>query len=365
MDILTTAILVLISIVAIVVLTSRTKLNPFASLFIVALILAIATLPNSHVIEILKSGFGNTIASIGFLIIFGAVIAVVMEKSNAAKSIANYILNKTGDKKAAKALGITGYLVGLPIFCDSGYIILSGLVKPFSKRAGIATPVIAFVLATSLYAVHCLTPTHPGALAAAEIVQADIGMLILLGALFAVPAAVAAYFWIQFSTKNIVLEENRDTESETEIETDTPLPSLLLALLPIVAPLLLITLASILSLLNAATNNIIFSFVTFIGQPIVALFIGAILSLFLLDKKLKTQHLPFTENLTETVLIKRLQSAVDRFILNVPSQLFQEKWQYFYFFMHPAIDSSSIVDDLSQHLKMEGILNQEPLTSYV
>lgn len=89
------------------------------------------------------------------------------------------------------------------------------------------------------------------------------------------------------------------------------------------------------------------------------------LSLFLLDKKLKTQHLPFTENLTETVLIKRLQSAVDRFILNVPSQLFQEKWQYFYFFMHPAIDSSSIVDDLSQHLKMEGILNQEPLTSYV
>lgn len=286
MDTLTIAILVLISIAAIVVLTSRTKLNPFASLFIVALLLAVVTLPESPVIEILKSGFGNTIASIGFLIIFGAVIAVVMEKSNAAKSIANYILNKTGDKKAAKALGLTGYLVGLPIFCDSGYIILSGLVRPFSRRAGIAAPMIAFVLATSLYAVHCLTPTHPGALAAAEILQADIGMLILLGALFAVPAAVAAYFWIQFRTKNIIFEENKDPDLETTI--DESLPSLSLSLLPIVAPLLLITSASTLLLLNLAANNIIFSFVAFIGQPIMALFIGAVLSLFLLNDKTVT-----------------------------------------------------------------------------
>lgn len=283
MGILTIAILVLISIAAIVVLTSRTKLNPFASLFIVALLLAVAALPKSNVIEILKIGFGNTIASIGFLIIFGAVIAVVMEKSNAAKSIANYILNRTGEKKAAKALGITGYLVGLPIFCDSGYIILSGLVEPFSKRAGVAAPMIAFVLATSLYAVHCLTPTHPGALAAAEILQADIGMLILLGALFAIPAAVAAYFWIQFRTQNIIFEENKNSDPATA--NDESLPPLSLSLLPIVAPLMLITLASLLSLLNLAADNIVFSFVAFIGQPIMALFIGAALSLLLLHNK--------------------------------------------------------------------------------
>ena len=283
MGILTIAILVLISIAAIVVLTSRTKLNPFASLFIVALLLAVAALPKSNVIEILKIGFGNTIASIGFLIIFGAVIAVVMEKSNAAQSIANYILNRTGEKKAAKALGITGYLVGLPIFCDSGYIILSGLVEPFSKRAGVAAPMIAFVLATSLYAVHCLTPTHPGALAAAEILQADIGMLILLGALFAIPAAVAAYFWIQFRTQNIIFEENKNSDPATA--NDESLPPLSLSLLPIVAPLMLITLASLLSLLNLAADNIVFSFVAFIGQPIMALFIGAALSLLLLHNK--------------------------------------------------------------------------------
>jgi len=89
------------------------------------------------------------------------------------------------------------------------------------------------------------------------------------------------------------------------------------------------------------------------------------LSLFLLNKKLKSKHLPLSENLDEVVLIKRLKAAVDSFILNVPSKLFQEKWQYFYIFIHPDIKSSLLLDELSRHLKMEGILNQEQLTAYV
>lgn len=89
------------------------------------------------------------------------------------------------------------------------------------------------------------------------------------------------------------------------------------------------------------------------------------LSLYLLDKKLKTKHLPLSENIDEAILIKRIKAAVDSFILNVPSKLFQEKWQYFYLFLHPNIKSSLILDELSRHLKMEGILNQEQLSAYV
>jgi hypothetical protein len=89
------------------------------------------------------------------------------------------------------------------------------------------------------------------------------------------------------------------------------------------------------------------------------------LSLFLLDKRLKMKHLPLSENLDEALLIKHLKSAVDSFILNVPSKLFQEKWQYFYFFIHPNIKNSLILDELSRHLQMEGILNQEHLAAYV
>ncbi len=119
MSIVTISLLVLLSIVLIVILTSVTKLNAFASLFIVALLLAMITLPDKNVVEILKEGFGSTMASIGFLIIFGAIIAVVLEKTGGAISIANYILSKTGHGKAASAMGITGFVVGSTIFCDS------------------------------------------------------------------------------------------------------------------------------------------------------------------------------------------------------------------------------------------------------
>lgn len=279
----TLTILVLLSIIAVILLTSRTKLNAFASLFLIALALAVVALPDKNVIDILKSGFGNTIASIGFLIIFGAIIAVVMEKTGAAISIAEYILSKTGNKRAAQAMGITGYLVGLPIFCDSGYIILSGLANSFSKKARIAAPLVAFVLATSLFSVHCLTPTHPGALAAAEILSADIGVLILLGALFAIPPSIAAYFWIKLKTKNIPAT-NYSAAKKQSFEADK-LPSVFRSLLPVITPLLLITIGSLISLLHISDKNSIFSLLAFIGQPIVALLAGAILSLMLLSKK--------------------------------------------------------------------------------
>ena len=138
MSILTTSILVLLSIVAIIFLTSKLKLNAFISLFLGSLFLAVTVIPNADVVKILKDGFGNTMGSIGFLIIFGAIIAVVLEKSGGALSIANYMLAKTGEKRAPAALGITGFLAGLPIFCDSGYIILSGLAKSFSAKTKIA-----------------------------------------------------------------------------------------------------------------------------------------------------------------------------------------------------------------------------------
>lgn len=283
MSILTISIIVLLSIILIVLLTSITKLNAFASLFIVSLLLAVITLPEKDIIEILKYGFGNTMASIGFLIIFGAIIAVVLEKTSGAASIANYILKRVGKGKAARAMGMTGFLVGLPIFCDSGYIILSGLTKSFSSRAKTALSFIAFVLATSLYSVHCLTPTHPGALAASGILDANIGMLILLGTLFAIPAALSAFLWIKWKTRNDIYQETNSPPGESQREEQ--LPSVCLSLLPIVIPLLLITIGSMLTVLKISNVNFILKGLAFIGQPIIALMIGALLSLLLLKNR--------------------------------------------------------------------------------
>ena len=284
MNILTVSVLVLLGIVLIVVLTSVTKLNAFASLFLVSFLLAVIALPGKDIVEILKQGFGNTVASIGFLIVFGAIIAVVLEKTGGAVSIANYILSKTGHRNAASAMGITGYIVGLPIFCDSGYIIMSGLAKSFSSKARVALPFIAFVLATSLYSVHCLTPTHPGALAASGILDANLGMLIVLGALFAIPAALSAFLWIKWQTRNDTYEETENPLHD-EIRGNEQLPPVCLSLLPIVTPLLLIAIGSLLKVLNISDGNLALKGLAFTGQPIVALMIGVLLSLLLLKNR--------------------------------------------------------------------------------
>src|SRR5690554_6732851 len=283
MSLITISIFVLLSILLIVFLTSATKLNAFASLFIVSLLLAIVTLPDKNTVEILKQGFGGTISSIGFLIIFGAIIGVVLEKTGGAIAIANSILSRAGKSRAATAMGITGYIVGLPIFCDSGYIIMSGLAKTFSSKAKIALFFVAFVLATSLYAVHNLTPTHPGALAAAGIMDANIGLLILLGALLSIPAATAAFFWIRWRTRKYPYNETEPIESK--VESNRPLPSLRLSLLPIITPLLLIAAGSLMQLLKAADRNMLTAAISFLGQPIIALLAGVLLSLLLLKKR--------------------------------------------------------------------------------
>jgi GntP family gluconate:H+ symporter len=278
--------LVILSIGIVIFLTSVWKLNAFIALFLVSLFLALAVMPEKNVINIMKDGFGNTIASIGLLIILGTIIAVLLDKTGAAITIANYILSKTGESRAAVALGIAGFIAGLPIFCDSGFIILSGLSKSFSAKTKTAMPLIAGVLGCSLYSVHCLTPTHPGSLAAADILDVNIGNLILLGTLFAIPGFLVSYFWVKFMTKGKPYPPAEENKNSLEEERNHP--SVALSFLPIVVPLFLITVGSLITIihLNSSPLEKIFAF---IGQPVIALLIGVVLAMLLLkDKKIKT-----------------------------------------------------------------------------
>jgi len=284
MSLITISLLVLVSISGIVLLTSRLKLNAFVSLLMVSLFLAVTAIPNGDVVKIIKEGFGNTMASIGFLIILGAMIAVILDKTGGALSIARYILSKTGEKNAAAALGITGFIAGMPIFCDSGYIILSGLARSFSAKTKIAMPLIAGVLACSLYSVHCLIPPHPGALAAAGILDVPVGNLILIGTLFAIPGALAAYVWITRMTRGKGYQPAGETHANlSAMASDVPPASL--SFLPIATPLLLISLSSLFTILFPASRNLAVKSLIFMGQPIIALMIGVIISFPLIKNR--------------------------------------------------------------------------------
>jgi GntP family gluconate:H+ symporter len=143
---------------------------------------------------------------------------------------------------------------------------------------------MATVLACSLYSVHCLIPPHPGALAAAGLFKVNIGYLIVIGTIFAIPGALAAYFWSRWMTKGKNYPPAKEIEVDTQITHDN-LPSAFLSFLPIVVPLLLITFRSLFSLIDKGGQSIISRIFFFPGEPIFALSIGVVLAMLLIKNK--------------------------------------------------------------------------------
>jgi len=276
--------LVLISIILIIALTTRFRLHAFTALFIVSLLLAAVTLPAGSIVSTLKEGFGSTMASIGVLIIFGAMIGVILARTGATLSIAGYMLSKTGERRSPVALGLTGFITGLPIFCDSGFIVLSGLARSLSRKSSLSMPFMATVLATSLYSVHCLIPPHPGALAAAGMLNANIGWLITAGILFAIPGAVSAYLWSAWASRKFNAATPSSGKYEEVVHRES-LPPVFLSLLPIAVPLMLITARSAAVLLDTGGKSLISKVLELPGEPVIALFIGVLFALLLLKRR--------------------------------------------------------------------------------
>jgi GntP family gluconate:H+ symporter len=165
--------------------------------------------------------------------------------------------------------------VGLPIFCDSGYIVLSGLNRSLARRTGISMAAMAGSLAAGLYAVHCLIPPHPGATAAASVMGVDFGKLILTGMVVAIPATIAGYLWANFAGRKIpVMVAEEEIMAE---ETSQP-PSVIKAFLPVVVPIVLIAARSFLTIQLSTVKDWWFSALLSLGDPVIALSIGVLLA---------------------------------------------------------------------------------------
>ena len=295
MSILATSILVGLTILAIIILTSKLKLDAFISLFLVSVFLAFAVLPSKTIVNTIQQGFGNTMASIGFLIILGAIIGIALDRTGGTLSIARFILSKTGENRSARALGITGFITGLPIFCNAGFIVLSGLAKSLSSKSKLAMPFMATVLGCSLYSVHCLIPPHPGVLAATGLIKVNIGYLIVIGTIFAVPGTIAAYLWSKWITKGKKYKPAREVEMDTRL-SDENLPSAFMSFLPIVVPLLLISLKSLVFMFDKGGERLISRLFIIPGEPVFALSIGVILAMLLIkDKTIASMNSVFSE----------------------------------------------------------------------
>ena len=190
--------------------------------------------------------------------------------------MADTILKWIGNKYPALAMSITGFIVGLPIFCDSGFIVLSGLNLSLSKRTGTKVVVMAVSMATGLYAVHCLIPPHPGAVTAAAVLEVDYGKLILIGIIAAIPAMLVGYWYASYAGKKI--PDNNEREEEPVPENTNKMPSPFQSFLPVVVPVILIAIKSFLITATSTPSwwQQIFSAA---GDPVIALSVAVLLAL--------------------------------------------------------------------------------------
>jgi gluconate:H+ symporter, GntP family len=276
----------LVGIGFIVVATTRWKLHPFLALLATAYGLGIAGgLTPTATVNALAGGVGQTVGHIGIVIAFGSVIGMVLEKSGCAVVMANAIVRMIGEGRSVLAMSCTGALVSIPVFCDSGYVILSSLNRSLARQTGQSLATFAVALGMGLYATHCLVPPTPGPLATAGQLRADIGSVILLGFVVSVPIIATTYLYAQFIGRRIHIDPA--PPGSVGPERDGPLvtgtrSSAVAAFSPIFLPVVLIALDSVAALPGQPIGNgFARQIIGVFGQPEIALGFGVLLTWFI------------------------------------------------------------------------------------
>lgn len=266
----------LAGIAVIIFLTTKYRVHAFFALILAAFIVGlIVQMPFASIITTVKDGFGNIMKSLGLIIVLGTTLGVLLEHTGSTRVMAAFILKRVGERYAAFAMSITGFIVGLPIFCDSGYIVLSGLNKSLAKRTGISMVIMSVSLATGLYSVHCLIPPHPGAAAAAGTLAVDFGKLILVGTVIAIPAMLVGHWWAKKAGKKIPFKVMDDEEQTVSFPNQ---PSAFKAFLPVIVPILLIAMHSMIDS-KRADLTVFQKSITILGDPVIALLVGVLLAI--------------------------------------------------------------------------------------
>lgn len=273
-----------VSVLFIILGTTRLKLHPFISLLLASYIAgALAGLPVNKIASVIAEGFGSIMAYIGIVIVLGTIIGTILEKSNAAVKLAEIVLKVVGKRFPGLAMSIIGYIVSIPVFCDSAFVILSSLKRSLVHKTGKPSVTLSIALATGLYATHTFVPPTPGPIAAAGNLGLNdqLGLVILFGLFVGLFAMLTGWLWAGFIGKKYRTSEDNPDEF-TAVTQDIRLPSSVLSLLPIIVPIILIALRSV-----AAYPSHPFgtgwaaSAFSFSGEPVNALLIGFLLSLLL------------------------------------------------------------------------------------
>jgi GntP family gluconate:H+ symporter len=281
--------IIIIAVVGMIILISKFKWHPFIVLLLAAYFVGlVAGLPVETTINVIKKGFGGILGNIGIVIIAGTIIGTILEKTGAALTMANSILNLVGKKKSALTMSLTGFVTSIPVFCDSGFVILSPINRARAEKSKVSLAVMATALSSGLYATHCLVPPTPGPIIMADTLKADLGMVILTGLGVSIPVMIAGYIYaIKVASKNFI-PANPEVSLEELLEKYGKLPGAFRSFAPIVLPIILIAFKSIADFPSAPFGTgFVKDLFDFIGNPVTALIMGIGLALTLIPKQEK------------------------------------------------------------------------------
>lgn len=275
---------IFIAVVLMIIAIQKFKMHPFIVMTIISILVGlICGIPAETVIKTVKSGFGSIMGNIGIVILCGTIIGTILEKTGAALTMANTILKIVGKKRSVLTMAITGYVTGIPVFCDSGFVILSPISRALAAQSNTSLAIMATALSGGLYATHCLVPPTPGPIAMAGTLNADLGLTILVGLAISIPATLSAFLYAKYVSSKIDIPANPEYTVEELVEKYGQLPSAVHSFAPILLPIILISLKSIGDFPSAPFGTgAAKAFFAFIGNPVIALLIGVFIAMTLI-----------------------------------------------------------------------------------
>ncbi len=271
--------------------------HPFLAIMSISLVLGLlAGIPlvnktaedgtvTSGLANVIGAGFSGTFTSIGIVIILGALIGTILEVTGATLKLADIMISIVGKNNPVLAIELMGWVVSIPVFCDSGFVILNPIRKSMVKRTGVSSVAMTVGLASGLHISHVFIPPTPGTIAAASTLGIGDNLLLVIGigALSSILPLAAAFFFAKWIGKKVKSEDELNTEEavksyEELVAEYGKLPSSFNALAPIVVPILLMALSFVISMLKLKGG--LADLLTFLGTPIIALTVGTIFSIY-------------------------------------------------------------------------------------
>ncbi len=297
-----TLLIILLALALILVAIIKFDIHPFLALFVGALVYGLMMgMPTELIIKSISEGFGGVMGSVGLLILLGVILGTFLEKTGGAMVIAEKVLSWVGEKSVNLSLMLSGWVLSVPVFGDSTIIMMNPIAKSLSSKSTLSYAATIVAVSLGAMASHSLVPPTPGPIAAAGILGADLGLVIFYGGIVSLITLIPLYIFVQKWVTKIPLRPVIVADEKTINPADRP--TFFSSLLPILVPLTLIILASIANYPSKPLGEGgVIKALLFLGTPVIALLIGAILS-FTLPKKFDRKLLSSSGWIGESILL--------------------------------------------------------------